>query len=84
MAWRGAALFYNSKVLSKDCCPGSLARQPCPAALQKKYKFNNRPLAGIIASFFTAVGWHAALHTSYSFLAISILSLVYKLIRKRG
>jgi hypothetical protein len=35
------------------------ALQPCPAALQKYYKFNN---AGRIASFFTAVGRHAALH----------------------
>jgi hypothetical protein len=53
--------------------PGSLARQPCPAALpsslalqsslaalQKYYKFNN---ACKIASFFMAVGSTAALHT---------------------
>jgi hypothetical protein len=36
---------------------------PCTAALQKYYKFNNRPKAGRIAGFFTAVGRHAALHT---------------------
>jgi hypothetical protein len=60
-------------------CPaallGSLAWQPCTAALQEYYKLNN---AGRIASFFTAVGRHAALHAftgHFSSIILRILSL---------
>jgi hypothetical protein len=57
--------------------PGSLARHPCPAALPGRLARPPRPAflpcclitslitgtASLIASFFTAVGRHAALHT---------------------
>jgi hypothetical protein len=42
--------------LARQPCPAALHRQPCPAALQKYYSINNRPEAGRIASFLTAVG----------------------------